>query len=177
MMMPSSVCSASVLGQGAEPWGGGVDLVRLGATWVPTLGPDPSGPASPRLPQVPGVTAIPHGVALLLLVEGWGGVGRQAPEEHPAAPWLVGVGAGPAHTRDPELSAAAVLCPRSPLGALLLAEVDAIVLKLDALDGEDGLRELLWFWRMRPSSGSNILALSPPASGTSSRRPYPPGST
>ena len=39
---------------------------------------------------------------------------------------------GPTHTHDPELSATAVLCPLGPLGTLLLAEVDAIVLKLDA---------------------------------------------
>ena len=56
---------------------------------------------------------------------------------------LPGWGAGPARTHDPKLSATAALCPRGPLEALLLAEVDAVVLKLDVLDDERGLGAVL----------------------------------
>lgn len=120
-----------------------MEVVRLGGMG-PRFGPrtpqDLLLRGSPRSPgSQPSHTVWPS----LLLVEGWGGVGvGGAPGAPHALPvwWGVGGwGAGPAHTHDPELSATAMLCPQGPFGALLHAEVDAIVLKLDAYDGENGL--------------------------------------
>lgn len=98
------------------------------------------------------------------------------------APWphrplsLPGWRAGPKHTHDSQLSAAAPA--EGHLGALLLAEVDAIVLELDPLDGEGGdgavlalhdaaLVQQQWLGLQvhlplpEPAHGSQVLCVAP----------------
>lgn len=134
MMMPSfSVFRRFSWARVLNPGGRWVDLVRLGAT-CPHFGPGPLRTCFSTAP--PGARGHSHptrcGPPSCWWRAGVGWVLAGLQECPVLALAGGGRGAGPAHTRDPELSAAAVLCPRSPLGALLLAEVNAVVLKLDA---------------------------------------------
>lgn len=75
------------------------------------------------------------------LVAGWGGVGCGWPHEYPVAPStpapLPGWRAGPEPTQDSKFGATA---PLKSFRALDLTVVDAVVLKLDVLNGEGGIK-------------------------------------